>query len=133
MKLLEDQIKKLQNDINKNIDYINNGGCIHFSYFFSKRLRELNIKHKVAFHDYDKISLSYNKFNSVFHVTIYIENIGFIDGNVINKKNNYTYIRKISNISLIKLNSFRNDYKWNNTYNTKQNNKLELLINKYIK
>lgn len=132
---MKDKIKKLQKKIFKEISYINNGGCIHFAYYFSKRLRELGIEHSVAFRHTTQFDLTYARYDPSQHVAIYIEGIGYIDGeSTVQDFKEDCYIVKVSkSISLKKLNYFRNEYEWNDWYDTEQNHKVEQLINKYIK
>lgn len=133
MKLLVDKISTLQSKISKSIYGINFGGCIHFAYYFSKRLKELNIDHKIVFTDYVPINLSYDQFTSVSHVAVYIKNIGYIDGEDIHEDTSFKkqYIRHVK-VSTKKLDAFRNGYEWNDEYDIFQNSRLEILINKYI-
>ena len=131
---MKDKINKLQKKISKEIDCINSGGCIHFAYYFSKRLRELRIEHSVAFRHPSQFDLTYAGYFPSEHVAIYIEGIGYIDGEstVQDFKEDYYIVRVSRSISLKKLNYFRNEYEWNDWYDTKQNRKVEQLINKYI-
>ena len=131
---MKDKINKLQKKISKEIDSINNGGCIHFAYYFSKRLRELGIEHSVAFRHTTQFDLTYARYDPSQHVAIYIEGIGYIDGEstVQDFKEDYYIVKVSKSISLKKLNYFRNEYEWNDWYDTKQNRKVEQLINKYI-
>ena len=73
---LEEKIHNLQDKISEEICLINCGGCIHFAYYFSRRLKELNIEHKIAFMDDYNIRLEYKNFEPVRHVMVYIPNIG---------------------------------------------------------
>ena len=131
---MKDKIKKLQREIFKEISWINNGGCIHFAYYFSKRLRELGIEHSVAFRHKTQFDLTYARYGPSQHVAIYIEGIGYIDGEstVQDFKEDYYIVRVSKSVSLKKLDYFRNEYKWNNLYDTEQNRKVEQLIYKYI-
>ena len=135
MEPLSEQVSGLQKEIRKSIDALNSGGCINFAYYFSKKLRELNIDHKVVFTDYDKINFTYKKFVAVSHVLIYIDNIGWIDGEETYTNDSFkkTYARQLKKISLVKLNNLRSyKYGWNVWYERSQNAKLEKLINKHI-
>ena len=130
--MLRERIIKMQNDIRFKIDCMNQGGCVHFAYYFSKRLRELGIDHKIAFGCYDKIDLTYNYYIPSAHLMVYIPEIGFIDG--INTSNSINYPRRrVVSMSLTKLDYFRSELEWNSCYETKQNSKLEKIINKFIK
>jgi hypothetical protein len=133
MKELEKQIKKLQKQITKQISDINHGGCIHFAYYFSKKLRELKIDHKVVLLDYDHIDVRYDHFGPVAHLMIYIEGVGYIDGEetFVSLRRRYSYF-KHTNLSIKKLDKFRNEHQWNMSYDTDQNNKVEALIQKNI-
>ncbi len=129
---MKTKIKNLQKAITENIYYLNCGGCIHFAYFFSKKLRELNIYHKVCFTSDSEIDLSYRGFASVMHVTIYIPGIGYIDGKSTKDKLIEMYNVETDHISLTKLNRLRREYEWNHDYDIDQNRKLNNLIKKYI-
>lgn len=130
--VLQSQIVKLQERINSNISEINFGGCIHFAYYFSKKLNELNIPHKVFFGNYDSIDLRYEYLDSVNHVMIYIEGIGYIDGKkTLTSSPNYRYKRCLK-VSEKKLNTMRKTCDWNNWYETSNNTYLSKLINKFI-
>ena len=131
---MKDKINKLQKKISEKIEFINSGGCIHFAYYFSKRLRELGIKHSVAFRHTTQFDLTYARYISSQHVAIYIEGIGYIDGEstVQEFKEDYYIVRVSKSISLKKLNYFRNECEWNDLYDTEQNHKVGQLINKYI-
>ena len=135
MKPLSEQVSGLQKEIRKSIDALNCGGCINFAYYFSKKLRELSIDHKVVFTDYDKINFTYKKFVAVSHVLIYIDNIGWIDGEETYTNDSFkkTYVRQLKKIPLVKLNNLGSyKYGWNVWYKRSQNAKLEKLINKHI-
>ena len=131
---MKDKINKLQKKISEEIEFINCGGCIHFAYYFSKRLRELGIEHSVAFRDITQFDLTYARYTPSQHVAIYIEGIGYIDGisTVQDFKQNYYIVKVTKSISLKKLDYFRNEYEWNYLYDTEQNHKVGQLINKYI-
>jgi len=130
------QIKALQKDIKKYIDSINYGGCVHFAYYFSKKLSYLGIKNHVVFLDKsDPIKISYKDFDGVDHAMVFIPNIGYIDGLRIVKdfrELNYRYIK--SKIPLTKLDNFRNmEDIWCSDYDTEQNFLLQDLINEHIR
>lgn len=131
------KIKELQKVINSKIEGLNNGGCIHFAYYFSKRLTELKIPHKIFFTDNAKpIDLRLKQFQAVWHVMIYIKDIGYIDGyKIINRKLiGFERCRfyKHSNPSNNKLDTFRNNGEWNYRYDKSQNTKLSSIINNII-
>lgn len=132
---MKNKINKLQKKISEKIEFINNGGCIHFAYYFSKRLRELGIEHSVAFRHITQFDLTYARYVPSEHVAIYIEGIGYIDGEstVQDFKENYYIVKVSKRISLKKLDYFRNGHGWNDLYNTEQNHKVGQLINKYIR
>ena len=131
---MEDKIKKLQKKICEEISCINQGGCIHFAYYFSKRLRELGIKHSIVFQHDTYFTLTYKNYIPSRHVTVYIEGIGHIDGESIMQsfEAGISVVRSSERISLTKLNYFRNELEWNFMYDTSQNYKVKKLINKYI-
>ena len=131
---MEDKINKLQKEISKEIKFINQGGCIHFAYYFSKRLRELGIKHSIVFQHDTYFTLTYKNYIPSQHVVVYIEGIGYIDGESTMQsfEDGMSVVRFSERISLTKLDYFRNKFEWNFIYDKSQNRKVEKLINKYI-
>lgn len=131
---MEDKINKLQKEISKEIKFINQGGCIHFAYYFSKRLRELGIKHSIVFQHDTYFTLTYKNYIPSQHVVVYIEGIGYIDGESTMQsfEDGMSVVRFSERISLTKLDYFRNEFAWNSLYDKSQNRKVEKLINKYI-
>lgn len=134
--ILSSQLKKLHKDVNKYIHYINSGGCGYFAKFLSQRLTYLNIKHSIVFLDrLNPVTLSYNKFNGIYHVMILIPKVGYIDGEKViknSKKINYAY-RK-TGVPFRKLSNFvdMREY-WNDMYDTSQNYLLKTLIDDNIR
>lgn len=127
--MLLDQIQNLHEVLKKEIVNLNYGGCIHFAYFCSKRLRVLNIPHSVYLFDYVPINNTYKHFKSVTHVGIYTPETGGFDGVKFKDfKKIYDYQRKVT----LNLEKLRSDYEWCSVYDTSQNEKLEQLINTYI-
>ena len=131
---MEDKINKLQKEISKEIKCINQGGCIHFAYYFSKRLRELGIKHSIVFQHDTYFTLTYKNYIPSRHVVVYIEGIGYIDGESTMQsfEDGMSVVRFSERISLTKLDYFRNKFEWNFMYDESQNREVEKLINKYI-
>jgi hypothetical protein len=83
MRDIEFGIRQIQRYIDKNISNINRGGCIHFSYYLSRRLNQLNVNNFIVLCDglYDDVRPSgYDDFKAVLHVMVYIPSIGYIDG-----------------------------------------------------
>ena len=114
MQYLETNIESLQDKISRSIRDINEGGCIHFAYYFSKRLAELKIFHKILFVDIDPIDLTYNGFVPVNHVLVWIPEIGYVDGVVTHSSlesvigfNHYRHLKP----GLTKLDNFRKNCK----------------------
>ena len=130
---MKDKIAKLQKEIRNKISRINHGGCIHFAYYFSKRLRELGIEHKVVFNNHSPIDLRYDWFDPCYHVCVYVDGIGYIDGLETGSIpwGPTDYIRR-ANVSLKKLDYFRKELEWNDLYDTRQNKTVEKLIKKFI-
>lgn len=127
--MLVDEISKLQAVLNKEVPDLNCGGCIHFAYYMSKRLKELNIEHSVFLFDYIPVYNSYKHFKTVTHVGVYIPGIEGFDGHKFRPfKKMFDYRRKVT----LNLDKLRNDYEWNYEYDTSQNQKLEQFINTYI-
>lgn len=132
---IEKQIMELQREIKNSIEDINLGGCIHFAYFFSKRLKELKINHYVVLINYNdsELSFNYKKLHSVNHVMIFIPKIGYIDGEDTITSIPKEFNHRRGNPSIKKLDTFRKLSGWNVTYNKYQNKKLSILINSIIK
>lgn len=127
--MLVDEIAKLQEVLREEIPWLNMGGCIHFAYYCSERLKQLNIKHSVYLFDYIPVYSTYKHFKSVTYVGIYIPGIEGFDGHKFKPfKKVYDYHRKV-NLSLDKL---RKDYEWADGYDVNNNSKLKQLINTYI-
>lgn len=125
-----ESIKLMQNELKKEIPNLNKGGCIQFAYYFTNVLKKLNIPYKVYAFNYTKIGRTYNTFEAVDHVVVWLEGIGYLDGHKFISKNPYNYKRHIKLKNLDKLRS--SYYCWNSEYNTRFNPKLEEIINKYI-
>lgn len=129
----------MQKDIKKSIALLNNGGCIHFAYYFSMALKKANIEHKIWLSNEDPIDIRYDYFNPVAHVMVFIPEIGYIDGyNLYSTKKSYSSLwsgEKYSNhfkLSSVKLDKLRNNYIWNYCYQKTQNSKLEKIIQKHV-
>ena len=129
---LIDKIKRIQEDIDDQIECINLGGCIHFAYYLSNQLTKLKIQHSILFMDYRPIDLRYGNFASVSHVAVYVPLIGYIDGEDIFHNIDKPY-KRVQKVSLRKLNNFRNNTTWNDSYDTTQNGILLRLIEKHLK
>lgn len=130
---LEDQIFNMQQKLRCKVYELNNGGCIHFAYYFSEALKKLNIPYKVYLtHAWGKIGNTYATFRAVSHVMVYVEGIGYIGGHdTIEKEDvkiNYRYCVRTK----LNLDNLRNNYEWNSMYNLQNNIKLEKIINTYI-
>ena len=123
------QIKEMQKHISFNV---NNGGCIHFAYFFSNALTKLNVEHSIIFtNSWEELTEP----KACTHVGVYIKNIGVIDSKDID-----SYAKFISNQSYLKenpdeinFNKIRNSRDWNKSYNRYKNASLNFIIKKYIK
>lgn len=127
--MLIDEISKLHEILKVEIPTLNNGGCIHFAYYMSKRLKELNVPHSVYLFDYIPVYNTYKHFQSVTHVGVYIPGIEGFDGHKFKPfKKLYDYKRKVT----LNLDRLRNDYKWCEVYDCNNNQKLEKFINTYI-
>lgn len=121
----------LQEELSRRVGYINSGGCVHFAYFLSERLTELGVEHKIGYHNYNKIDMRYRNMTSINHVTVYIDGIGFVDGDeTMNKV--YSRYKRVEKTSLKKLNFYRQNCDWNPCYDTRQNMVVRNLINKHI-
>lgn len=127
-------IKELQTTIRKQISGLNSGGCAIFAYYFSKRLRELNIPHSIVFLNcdpFDKSFFTYKNMYEIDHVAIIIPGIGIFDGYGFDK-GLYYHRKSISHkrISLKKLEfySLKGHFVWSSLYSRSQNSKLSKLI-----
>lgn len=129
-----EKLHKMQKEIYSTIPCLNYGGCIHFAWFLSKRLKKLNIKHFLYYHLHE--SYPHNISNilqyGIHHVTVYIPSIGFIDGyktvSFKDRKNYYKYNRRAK----ISIDTVRNLDIWNSMYDTKHNVLLEKIIKRHI-
>jgi len=135
-----DLIEKMQEDIKKSIKHLNNGGCIHFAYYFCEALKKHNIPYQVFLSSWEPIDITYKYFESTSHVMVYLSDIGYIDGyDLYPTKQSYNvwydderYTRQVY-LSIRKLNAFRGrKYCWNPTYPTEQNRKLMTIINRHV-
>lgn len=135
MDRFETSLLSIQSEIKNKIHCINNGGCIHFAYYLSKRLTELRIPHSTYFTDYDPIRISKSHFAPLNHVMIYIKGVGYIDGKVTIKKYrdlDRSLYNRLVTLSSNKLNVFRFKNGWNTAYNVNQNSRLEKIIRKHL-
>lgn len=149
---LNTQIVELHKKI-KDISFINFGGCAHFAYFLSKRLKDLNIEHDIVAFDADEsikekcANLSVRIKDGIgdmacSHVMIAIGEF-YIDGSDIIKKGNstwfsYNYDKKKFNynydkISFNKLRLMRQHGNWSDHYDKLQNRKLHNYIKQTVK
>lgn len=130
MDILKEQIQNLQQKIRYNIDNLNCGGCCYFAYYFSERLKKLNIPHSIYFEDYLFLERTLKNFITPSHVFIFIEGIGFIDGykTLSQKEKDKTYVK-----IRYQLKKALDKGSWNNYYKTKQNRLLKKLIYENIK
>ena len=130
-----ENINALQIELRDKIEELNSGGCIYFAYYFSKRLRELQIPHKIVFCDYSKyLPDLIKKEVAMNHVMVHINNIGYIDGHDTFKTKKTVPYRCIEKRSLkqVNLDNFINNGCWSNCYDKNDNIYLESAINKYI-
>lgn len=127
---MKESIELMQIVLKKEIPDLNKGGCIHFAYYFTNVLKKLNIPYKVYGFNTIKIGKTYNTFEAVDHIVVYLDGIGYLDGHKFLSKNPYRYQRHIKLKNLDKLRS--SYYNWNYEYDIRLNPKLEKIINKYI-
>ena len=134
----------------KNIKYINSGGCGHFAFYLTKKLRQLRIKHEIIIFDSD---ISINKKKKIIkkykekvyseciceaelatnHVTIKIDNY-YIDGQYIFKNSEKHWFNyNFGKITLPDLETMLEGGMWNYLYNIDDNPKIEKIIKKIIK
>lgn len=134
MMLTVDKLRAMQEDIMHDIYAINSGGCVHFAYYFSKKLREHNISHKIFLTNvWNKINTTYETLESISHVSVYIPEIGYVDGEDTFSCLNARKYRKHTYMSLKKLDYYRYACEWNPDYNVRQNAKLEKIIDRHFK
>lgn len=127
--MIRKQVELMQSEIKEKIPSLNCGGCIHFAYYFTERLKELKIPYKVYSFNNWATGKTYSTFKSVHHITVYIDRIGFVDGyKTVQHKNK----RYKCHIRLKDLNRLRWRSDWNHEYNVNCNQLLEKIINKYI-
>lgn len=135
MKSLKKRIKNLQKDITDDIRYVNNGGSVHFSYFFAKKLEELGINYEVILlSPYKYLSDDFD-FSPAYHVAIYVKNIGVIDAedteSLKKTKRSYRFCKSYK-ISLKELDRYRKIEGWNDFYDKHQNRHLSYLIKRNL-
>jgi hypothetical protein len=123
---LHKQILNIQKEIASRIKNINNGGCVHFAYFLSKRLTELSIKHKVYFLNYYH---PVNKGDTADHVMVKVDGIGVVDGKSILKT--FSNLRRRRQFKE-NLNVMRKHPNWNEAYKKTQNQILSNIIRKHL-
>lgn len=122
------QILNLQKELNSRITNINKGGCIHFAYFLSKRLNELNISNKVYFLNVKQHHIVYPE-QSADHVMVKVDKIGLIDGTSILKSfSNYKRRRQFKEDWRIVL----KNPNWSKVYKKTQNQLLNNIIKKHL-
>lgn len=119
---LRDSIGLIQVRLSNEVIFLNNGGCIHFAYYFSKRLRKLGIDHKIVLcNSYNINPFSYlQQAGGINHVMVYIRGVGYIDGH-----NTYSTLERLHhNIHYknINLGIIRNFNGWSPYYNSKKYN-----------
>jgi len=117
------RIKLMQVDLNRRIPNLNSGGCVQFAYFFSKKLKSLNVPHRVYYLDYYQDELIGD---TCEHVVVYIRNIGYIDG--------YKTKRHVDQFKLTRddINKTRKSPYWNTLYNKNYNRLISQTINEYF-
>ena len=129
---LRSKIKSMQEEIRKNIYSLNCGGCIHFAFYFSKRLEELNIPHKIFLGNKNSTKIDVSNFEPVNHVMVYVHKLGYIDGYKTVRFAKLSFRRHVlTNINLNRR-SIRNHPNWNSDYDVSQNRLLNTIIKKHI-
>lgn len=129
---LKEKIENMQKELNEKIHHLNSGGCIHFAFYFSKQLEELNIPHKIFFGDRDRINITKDYFDTVNHVMVYISKLGYVDGYTTIKYAKLEYRKtKLMKIDLSPK-EIRFHWDWSPLYDTTQNILLQSIIKKHI-
>lgn len=135
---LYNKIAKLTLDINKNVKFINSGGCGRFALYLIEELEKLNIPCTAILFDENVSSkLFFVNFNAFIrnyedlafcHVMVKVDDY-YIDGEVILNKVPERWRKykqtKCTKKQLIKIVKKGN---WNNEYNTEQNSLVQKLI-----
>lgn len=139
-----DKIKELHRKL-ATLYNLNNGGCVHFAYFFSKRLRQLKIKHNiVVFDSSERISLKRKKLQEWIstkestklccnHVVVKIGDF-YIDGYysfIFGERHWFNY--NFGSITFKELELIRKHGSWNSMYKKRQNLFLHNIIKHTIK
>lgn len=124
---LQRYIDDLQCRISEEIEDLNYGGCIHFAYYLSKKLKSLKIEHKIALLDHSKTYITKNMFNQrgINHVMIFIPEIGFVDGYKTYEGTPPYYYKNYKQLSFA---IRKNRYVWNPTYDITQNPRVRQII-----
>ena len=135
-------------DIQKEIDNpsINCGGCVHFAYFLSKKLKHFGYKHNIVaintfnffidFKEEKQYLLNYK--GGCSHLVVHIPKIGYVDAEL-TVKNVKSLCRKDISFHTFMLpesfdlNKLRHKNIWNNSYDRQYNRKLNQIISKHFK
>lgn len=121
----------------RNNEMLNSGGCVHFAYYLSKKLQELNIKHSLHCFMYTYEDSLDILDSGCRHIVVNIPEVGIIDGhNTFQTMDNFGYFmsKVIDFPKSINLNKLRNTkYLWNSTYSVKYNQIISRVINSNFK
>ena len=134
-KKLSPIIKEIQSSFKYND--INCGGCIHFAYYLSEKLKSLNIEHEVVGLFSHGDSMEDLFFGGCTHVVVYVPRLGYIDSKTVRTEiRSYSFlsVRKITFPKDLDLNALRNSRNaWNTVYNLGYNSTISRVINSHFK
>lgn len=137
-------ISDIQKEINN--PTINCGGCVHFAYFLSEKLKRFGYKHNIVaintfsyfidFEEEKEYLLNYQ--GGCSHLVIHIPKIGYVDAEVTVKNVKSLYRKDISfHVFMLPesfdLNKLRHKDLWNDSYNRQYNKELNKIISKHFK
>lgn len=129
--MLRESILKMQEKLQQEVPYLNNGGCIWFAVYFTKVLKEKGIPYKVYSCNWNHGSgRTYDDFQGASHIVLFTNDLGYFDGHKIIKKLNYRYIKHLKLKNLNKL--AEKDDCWNDEYDISDNYKLNKIIKEFI-
>lgn len=135
-------ISDIQNEINN--PAINCGGCVHFAYFLSKKLKRFGYKYDIVAINIDNCFIDLeeekeyllNYQGGCSHLVVHIPKIGYIDAERTARSlksfyNFYTDTFKLP--ESFDLNKLRSKDIWNDEYDRKYNKDLNKIISKHFK
>ena len=119
-------------EMESKVPYLNNGGCVHFANFFSKKLTELGIEHSIIYFNYERVGRTYFTFSPVAHVAVKIKNVGVVDGFRTRSQSDFKKRYGNAQIRDFDLDLISKYCGWNPSYSLSYNKKVKSIINKYF-